>query len=159
MYSIVRPAGLWASVQWNLLSHQSAAGMAAGISFGHNQLQSWAPRILILYPVTFCTFLADHGIFHTYIYMYICTLGCSVLPQSWNFASKLWSQNDHFQACRRWSSMVAKVQGGPHGWLRWVRTKLIIFKSFFNMIFKIGPFPLWNFHQKWKWLVSFRLWV
>jgi len=44
------------------------------------------------------------------------------------------------------SPRVSKVQGGPQGWLRWVRTKLIIFKSLSNMIFKIGPFPHWNSH-------------
>ena len=59
--------------------------------------------------------------------------------------------NDNFQAWsprvakgRQWSPRVSKVQGGPQGWVRWVRTKSIIFKSFSNMIFKIGPFPHWN---------------
>ena len=36
--------------------------------------------------------------------------------------------NGHFQACRQWSPRVAKVQRGPQGWLRLVRTKSIIFK-------------------------------
>ena len=52
-------------------------------------------------------------------------------------------QNDHFQACRQRSPRVAKVQGGPQGW---VKTKSIIFKSFSYTIFKIGPFPHWNPH-------------
>ena len=62
------------------------------------------------------------------------------------------SKGRHFSHFQAWSPMVAKglhlskVQGGPQGWLRWVRTKLIIFKSFSNMIFKIGPFPHWNPH-------------
>ena len=55
-------------------------------------------------------------------------------------------QNDHFQACRQWSPRVAKVQGGPQGWVRWVKTRSIIFESFSAMIFKIGPFPHWNSH-------------
>ena len=55
-------------------------------------------------------------------------------------------QNDHYQACHQWSPRVTKVQGGPQGWLRWVRTKSIIFKSLSNMIFKIRPFPHWNPH-------------
>ena len=45
-------------------------------------------------------------------------------------------ENDHFGGNWSFSSMlqrVAKVQGGPQGWLRWVRTKSIIFKPFFNM--------------------------
>ena len=67
---------------------------------------------------------------------------------------------DHFQAWsprvakgRQWSPRVSRVPGGPQGWVRWVRTKSIIFKSFSYMIFKIGPFPHWNPHYKRKWLV------
>ena len=45
---------------------------------------------------------------------------------------------------RQGSPRVSKVQGGPQGWVRWVKTKSIIFKSFSDMIFKIGPFPHWN---------------
>ena len=35
-------------------------------------------------------------------------------------------------------------QGGPQGWLRWVITRSIIFKSFCDMIFKIYSFLHWN---------------
>ena len=54
---------------------------------------------------------------------------------------------------RQWSPRVSKDQGGPQGWVRWVITRSIIFKSFSYTIFKIGRFPHWNPHQKRKWLV------
>ena len=60
-------------------------------------------------------------------------------------------QNDHFQAWsprvasgRQGSPRVSKVPGGPQGWVRWVITRSIIFKSFSYTIFKIGQFPHWN---------------
>ena len=68
-------------------------------------------------------------------------------------------ENDHFGGNWSFSSMsprvakgrqgpprVSKVQGGPQGWVRWVLTRSIIFKSFSYMIFKIGPFPHWKPH-------------
>ena len=82
----------------------------------------------------------------------LCVLAC---PRIGCFQKIGWSSwpNDYFQAWsprvakgRQGSPRVSKVQGGPQGWLRWVRTKSIIFKSFSNMIFKIGPFPHWNPH-------------
>ena len=33
-------------------------------------------------------------------------------------------------------------QGGPQGWLRWIITRSIIFKSFSDMIFKSSHFPI-----------------
>ena len=91
---------------------------------GWNQLWSQsAPKLGATYP----HFVPGHLLYfscrpwhlpHIHIYMYICTLGCSVLPQSWNFASKLGSQNYYFQACRQWSPMVAKGFQGPRGILR-----------------------------------------
>ena len=57
------------------------------------------------------------------------------------------------------SPRVSKVQGGTQGWLRWVRTKSIIFKSFSNMILKKGPFPHWNPHSNRKVTVHTQLWV
>ena len=61
-------------------------------------------------------------------------------------------QNDHFQACRKGPKFAtgsefnaSNHQGGPQGWVRWVKTKSIIFKSFSAMIFKIGPFfSIWK---------------
>ena len=35
-------------------------------------------------------------------------------------------------------------QGGPQGWVRWIKTRSIILKSFSSMIFKIGPFSRWK---------------
>ena len=67
--------------------------------------------------------------------------------------NKDFPQNGNFQACRQGSPKVFKVQGWPQGWVRWVITRSIIFKSFSYMIFKIGPFPHWNPHYKRKWLV------
>ena len=53
-------------------------------------------------------------------------------------------ENHHFQACRKWPNMTTGSEfnasnhpGGPQGWLRWVITRSIIFKSFCDMIFKI----------------------
>ena len=48
----------------------------------------------------------------------------------------------HFQAFSGTSPMVAKVQGGPQGWVRWVKTRSIIFESFSAMIFKIKIGPI-----------------
>ena len=54
---------------------------------------------------------------------------------------------------RQGSPRVSKVPGGPQGWVRWVLTRSIIFKSFSYTIFKIGQFPHWNPYVKRKWLV------
>ena len=54
---------------------------------------------------------------------------------------------------RQGSPRVSKVPGGPQGWVRWVITRSIIFKSFSYTIFKIGQFPHWNPYVKRKWLV------
>ena len=55
----------------------------------------------------------------------------------------------HFQACRKWPNMITSTEfnasnhpGGPQGWLRWVITRSIIFKSFSDMIFKSSHFPI-----------------
>ena len=52
----------------------------------------------------------------------------------------------HVAKGRQGPPRVSKVQGGPQGWVRWVLTRSIIFKSFSYMIFKIGPFPHWKPH-------------
>ena len=49
-----------------------------------------------------------------------------------------------FRHGRQGSPRVSKVPGGPQGWVRWVITRSIIFKSFSYTIFKIGQFPHWN---------------
>ena len=49
-----------------------------------------------------------------------------------------------FRHGRQGSPRVSKVRGGPQGWVRWVITRSIIFKSFSYTIFKIGQFPHWN---------------
>ena len=62
----------------------------------------------------------------------------------------------HFQACRKWPNMTtgsefnaSNHQWGPKGWVRWIITRPIIFKSFSDIIFKIGscshvPNSDWN---------------
>ena len=57
----------------------------------------------------------------------------------------------HFQTCQKWPNMTTSTEfnasnhpGGPQGWLRWVKTRSIIFKSFCDMIFKIYSFLHWN---------------
>ena len=51
----------------------------------------------------------------------------------WTFGGKLVIFK-HVAKGRQGAPRVAKVQGGPRGWLRWVRTKSIIFKPFSDMI-------------------------
>ena len=48
----------------------------------------------------------------------------------------------HVAKGRQGSPRVAKVQGGPQGWVRWVKTRSIIFESFSAMIFKIKNCPI-----------------
>ena len=66
----------------------------------------------------------------------------------WSFPTCLkmviFSQNHHFQAYRKWpnTTTITKFNasnhlGGPQGWLRWVINRLVIFKPFCDMIFKI----------------------
>ena len=57
----------------------------------------------------------------------------------------------HFQACRKWPNMITSTEfnasnhpGGPQGWLRWIKTRSIIFKLFCDLIFKIYSFLRWN---------------
>ena len=61
-------------------------------------------------------------------------------PPKWPFSS----MSPRVAKGHQGSPMLSKVQGGPQGWVRWVLTRSIIFKSFSYMIFKMGPFPHWN---------------
>ena len=72
---------------------------------------------------------------------------CMIECKNRKIAEKLVGEIGHFQSWRQGSPRVSKVQGEPQGWVRWVITRSIIFKSFSYMIFKIGPFPHWNSHK------------
>ena len=59
-------------------------------------------------------------------------------PQKWPFSG----MSPRVAKGRQGSPRVAKVQGGPQGWVRWVKTRSIIFESFSAMIFKIKIGPI-----------------
>ena len=99
--------------------------------------------------VTFCN--SGLGLF---LFWDILLYRLSFFLQNWSFSS----MSPRVAKGRQGLPRVSKVPGGPQGWMRWVITRSVIFKSFSYMIFKIGPFPHWNSPQKRKWLVSYRLW-
>ena len=62
-----------------------------------------------------------------------------IKQQKWSF----WPFLGMVANGRKWSPRDSKVQGGPQGWLRWVRTKSIIFKSFSGIVYFISQWAHW----------------
>ena len=106
--------------------------------------QTFTPNLPIFYTdisvisVTFCNSGLGFLLFWD-----ILLYRLSFFLQNWSFSS----MSPRVAKGRQRSPRVVKVQGGPQGWVRWVITRSIIFKSFSYMIFKIGPYPHWNYHK------------
>ena len=101
-----------------------------------NQFELSKPFSIISYLLGCLTI---HLFFIWALYL-LTTQAIGLFGGNWSFSS----MPPRVAKGRQRSPRVSKVQGEPQGWVRWVITRSIIFKSFSYMIFKIGPFPHWN---------------